>query len=182
MTLILTLRPIYLRGISFPVTIVGVIAAILLGAGLIPPYFEIFRRRGKVVGISFIFLSLDWFGAFFSLMALVAQRSFDVLGGTVYITCLVLECGIFVSHLMWWLCTYQGRKAAQARGEEYDNKEKLAKPRKKRAMWRGSTKGDTESGTTQTTLGEEMVNMAAPTSSTTGATAETRDPVTTRQE
>ncbi len=31
---------------------VGVIAAVVLAAGLIPPYFEIWKRRGRVVGIS----------------------------------------------------------------------------------------------------------------------------------
>jgi hypothetical protein len=33
-------------------TIIGIVAAILLAAGLIPPYFEIAKRRGRVVGIS----------------------------------------------------------------------------------------------------------------------------------
>jgi len=30
----------------------GVIAAILLGGGLLPPYFELWKRGGRVVGIS----------------------------------------------------------------------------------------------------------------------------------
>ena len=33
-------------------TLVGVVSAILLAAGLIPPYFEIAKRSGRVVGIS----------------------------------------------------------------------------------------------------------------------------------
>jgi len=49
--LILTLQPVYDRGIEWPMLIVGIIASILLGAGLIPPYFEIWKRRGRVVGI-----------------------------------------------------------------------------------------------------------------------------------
>ncbi len=32
--------------------LVGVIAAILLALGLLPPYFEIWKRRGRVIGIS----------------------------------------------------------------------------------------------------------------------------------
>ncbi|KAL8778857.1 MAG: hypothetical protein Q9213_007211 [Squamulea squamosa] len=75
----------YSRGVEWPMTLVGVISALLLAGGLIPPYFEIAKRNGRVVGINFMFLSIDWLGAFFSLMALVAQHTFDVLGGVQYI-------------------------------------------------------------------------------------------------
>jgi len=37
--------------------VLGVIASVLLVAGLIPPYFEIWRRRGRVIGISWVFPS-----------------------------------------------------------------------------------------------------------------------------
>ena len=36
-------------------TIVAIIASILLGGGLLPPYYEIWKRRGRVIGI-------DWVG------------------------------------------------------------------------------------------------------------------------
>jgi hypothetical protein len=48
----------------------GIIAAILLAAGLLPPYGELWKRRGRVIGINWVFLAMDWSGAFFSLMAL----------------------------------------------------------------------------------------------------------------
>ena len=32
--------------------LIGIIAAILLAAGLLPPYLEIWKRKGRVVGIS----------------------------------------------------------------------------------------------------------------------------------
>lgn len=32
--------------------LIGVLAAILLALGLLPPYLEIWKRRGRVVGIS----------------------------------------------------------------------------------------------------------------------------------
>lgn len=80
--LILTLRPLYENGRKYPITIIGVVAAVFLAAGLIPPYVEIWKRHGQVVGINFLFLMVDWSGAFFSLMSLVAQNSFDVLGGS----------------------------------------------------------------------------------------------------
>jgi hypothetical protein len=52
--LIFTLRPVYESGHDYPVLIIGVVAAVLLAAGLLPPYFEIFKRNGRVVGISII--------------------------------------------------------------------------------------------------------------------------------
>ena len=83
--LILTLRPLYDKGIEWPVMIVGVTAAILLAAGLLPPYFELWKRKGRVVGINFGFLTVDWLGAFFSLMGVVTQATFDPLGGCLFI-------------------------------------------------------------------------------------------------
>lgn len=54
-------QPLYDRGISYPMVILGVIAGILLAAGLIPPYFEIWKRRGRVVGINWVFVSAQGF-------------------------------------------------------------------------------------------------------------------------
>lgn len=68
--LTLIIRGPYSRGISWPVTFVGVLAAVLLIIGYLPVPFELWKRRGRVVGIDFGFLTIDWFGAFFSLMAL----------------------------------------------------------------------------------------------------------------
>lgn len=68
--LALVIRGPYRRGVSWPVRLVGVIAAVLLIIGYLPVPFELFKRRGRVVGIDFGFLTIDWFGAFFSLMAI----------------------------------------------------------------------------------------------------------------
>ncbi|KAI9814541.1 MAG: hypothetical protein M1832_005721 [Thelocarpon impressellum] len=109
--LVLTLRGPYNRGVEFPMIIIGVVAAVLLSAGFVPAYREMFKRRGQVVGIDFCFLTIDWLGAFFSLMALVAQHTFDILGGCLYISCLILEAGIFTSHVLWLLRTRAARAA-----------------------------------------------------------------------
>ena len=68
--LVFVIRGPYARGVSWPVTLIGILAAILLIVGYVPVPFEIAKRRGRVVGIDFIFLTIDWFGAFFSLMAI----------------------------------------------------------------------------------------------------------------
>lgn len=47
-------QPIYERGNEVPAMVVGIVAAILLAAGLLPPYGEIWKRRGRVVGINWV--------------------------------------------------------------------------------------------------------------------------------
>lgn len=118
--LILTLRPLYDRQVAWPIMIVGVVAAILLAAGLFPPYFELWKRSGRVVGINFLFLSIDWLGAFFSLMGVVTQNTFDPLGGCLFIVCIIIEGGIFVSHGIWLFRSRKLRAAAKAAGQDLD--------------------------------------------------------------
>lgn len=110
-TLIYTLRPIYATGNHVPVTVVGGIAAICLAVGLLLPWVEIWKHSGQVVGIDWFFLTIDWSGAFFSLMSIVAQRgAFDIMGGGLYVVCLVLETGIFASQAIWLLRTRRSRR------------------------------------------------------------------------
>ncbi|KAJ8120781.1 hypothetical protein O1611_g10276 [Lasiodiplodia mahajangana] len=119
--LILTLRPIYKAGNGAPVIVVGVVAAILLAAGLLPPYREAWKRRGRIIGINFVFLTIDSLGAFFSLLSLATQHAFDILGGVMYIVCITLEIGIFASHLLWLFRTRQVRKEANLDGKTFDD-------------------------------------------------------------
>lgn len=99
-------RVLLKRGVEWPITLMGVLAAILLAAGLIPPYFELAKRQGQVVGINFIFLAMDSLGALFSLFSLVAENggpNIDVLGCVLYAVVLLLEIGIFSSHIVWMI-------------------------------------------------------------------------------
>ena len=100
--------------------VVGIAAALLLTAGLLPPYPELWKRHGRVVGINFWFLTIDWLGAFFNLMGVAAQESFDLLGGCVFIICIVIEGGIFLSHGIWLFRTRKVRAAAKAAGRDFD--------------------------------------------------------------
>ncbi|ORY68589.1 uncharacterized protein BCR38DRAFT_335993, partial [Pseudomassariella vexata] len=119
--LILPLRPIYEAGNDIPPLVVGIVASVLLAAGLLPPYGELWKRKGRVIGINWVFLSMDWLGAFISLMALVAQNTFDVLGGVLYIICCVLEAAIFLSHAIWLLRTRKIRKEAASQDKTFDD-------------------------------------------------------------
>lgn len=51
----------YRKGITWPDLLVGIVAAIMLGAGLVPVYFELWKRNGRVVGFSEYLLSSHWF-------------------------------------------------------------------------------------------------------------------------
>ncbi|KAI0389609.1 PQ-loop-domain-containing protein [Xylariaceae sp. FL0594] len=119
--LILTVRPVYDAGNETPVIVIGVVAAVLLAAGLLPPYGEAWKRHGRIIGINWVFLSMDSLGAFFSLLSLVAQRTFDVLGGVMYIICILLEIGIFSSHLIWLIRTRHLRRDAEREGKTFDD-------------------------------------------------------------
>lgn len=67
---IFVIRGPYSRGVSWPVTLMGVLATVLILSGYIPIPFEVVKRRGHVIGIDFGFLTIDCLGAFFSAMAL----------------------------------------------------------------------------------------------------------------
>ncbi|KAI5924040.1 PQ loop repeat-domain-containing protein [Camillea tinctor] len=119
--LILTLEPLYSDGNEVPILVVGIVASILLAVGLLPPYREAWKRKGRIIGINWVFLCMDSLGAFFSLMSLAAQNSFDVLGGVMYIICILLEVGIYLSHIIWLLRTRKIRKEAKEQGKTFDD-------------------------------------------------------------
>lgn len=107
---ILWLRPLHRRGIKWPMLIIGIIASVLLALGLIPPYFELAKRKGRVIGINFVFLTMDSLGAIFSLLSIVVGE-IDIMSIVLYAIVFALELGIFTSHFIWWLRF--GRKEKQ---------------------------------------------------------------------
>jgi hypothetical protein len=118
--LILTLRGPYSRGVEWPMMLMAISATVIQVVGLIQPYFELAKRSGRVIGIDFWFLTIDYAGAFFSLMAVVAQQWFDALGASLYIACMVLETGIFASQAIWlWRVRRESAEAKKA-GLSYD--------------------------------------------------------------
>ncbi|EOA84603.1 uncharacterized protein SETTUDRAFT_91612 [Exserohilum turcica Et28A] len=118
--LVFAIRPSYSKGLEWPVLLIGIIAFLTLISGYIGIPFELLKRRGRVVGIDFIFLAIDWNGAFFSLMALVAQNEFDALFGTMYALCCAIEMSMVVSHLVWLFRTRGIRQRAKEAGKTFD--------------------------------------------------------------
>ncbi|KNG44556.1 pq loop repeat-containing protein [Stemphylium lycopersici] len=118
--LILTLRGPYSRGVEWPMMLMAILASVIQVVGLIPPFFELAKRNGRVIGIDFWFLTIDYLGAFFSLMAIVAQQWFDALGASLYIACMALETGIFASQAIWLWRVRHIRHEAKKAGKTYD--------------------------------------------------------------
>ncbi|SCV00422.1 LAME_0G09604g1_1 [Lachancea meyersii CBS 8951] len=96
----LWLRPLYSRGVHWPSLIFGILASVLLALGLIPPYFELAKRQGRVVGINFVFLFVDSLGAWLSIASVIVGNM-DIMGIVLYGVVAALEIGIFASHFIW---------------------------------------------------------------------------------
>lgn len=120
--LILWLRPVYRNGKTWPMLIIGIIASILLTIGLIPPYFELAKRRGRVVGINFMFLFMDSLGALLS-MCSVLVGNMDIMSMILYALVLVLEIGIFGSQIFWYTFLGGRRIIRQEKLKENEDKE-----------------------------------------------------------
>ncbi|KAF2436090.1 PQ loop repeat protein [Tothia fuscella] len=92
--LIISLRIARSNRVDWPLTVMAVLSAALLAAGVLRHYWDIWIHR-TVRGISFIFVAIDAAGDLFSLLSLFFQPNVDVLGLVIYGTELALWCGVF---------------------------------------------------------------------------------------
>lgn len=90
------------HGTHWPMLIFGIIASILLAVGLVPPYFELAKRQGRVIGINFVFLSMDSMGALLSMLS-ICVGTLDIMSMVLYAIVLGMEIGIFLSHIIWYI-------------------------------------------------------------------------------
>lgn len=93
--LIFALKAATERHITWPVTFMAVLAAVLLAAGVLRHYWDIYTHR-TVRGISFIFVGIDAAGDLFSLVSVFFQAELNVLGIAIYGTELALWTGVFI--------------------------------------------------------------------------------------
>ncbi|CAI4058108.1 hypothetical protein SKDZ_04G3150 [Saccharomyces kudriavzevii ZP591] len=119
---ILWLRPLYGKGVKWPDLIFGVSASVLLAVGLLPPYFELAKRKGRVVGINFAFLSIDSLGAWLSIISVILGNM-DIMGIILYSIVAGMELGIFASHFIWW-CRFRLLTKDKIVDEENDGTQK----------------------------------------------------------
>lgn len=104
--LIVGLSELKRQGIDTPLTLMAVLSAVLLAAGVLRHYWDIWVHR-TVRGISFTFVGIDALGDVFSLASVVFQPKLDVLGMAIYGTEFVLWLGVFACggyyNLLPWL-------------------------------------------------------------------------------
>ncbi|CAI4056619.1 hypothetical protein SUVZ_02G2200 [Saccharomyces uvarum] len=119
---ILWLRPLYEKGTTWPDLIFGILASVLLAVGLLPPYHELAKRKGRVVGINFAFLFIDSLGAWLSIVSVILGNM-DTMGIILYSIIAGMELGIFASHFIWW-CRFKWLAKDKFVDEENDQTEK----------------------------------------------------------
>ena len=104
--LIYALKAVTKKDLAWPVTFMAVLAAVLLAAGVLRHYWDIYTHR-TVRGISFIFVGIDAAGDLFSLISVFFQAKLNILGMAIYGTELALWAGVFVCggyfNLLPWL-------------------------------------------------------------------------------
>lgn len=93
-SLVVALRIARSTHIEWPVTLMAILSAALLAAGVLCHYWDIYTHR-TVRGISFIFVGIDAMGDLTSLISIVFQPKLDILGMVIYGTELVLWLGVF---------------------------------------------------------------------------------------
>ncbi|KAG0678741.1 hypothetical protein C6P40_000214 [Pichia californica] len=107
---------------TFLCSIAWVQTTVFLCVGLLPPYWELLHRKGKVVGINFLFLALDSSGAVFS-MASMCIGTFDAMGMILYAIMIAMELGLFVSQGIWLLRFRVLKKEKDEDQEQVENNE-----------------------------------------------------------
>ncbi|MCJ1482006.1 hypothetical protein MMC06_002168 [Schaereria dolodes] len=99
--------------ISIPVAanVLGTIGTVLWCVQLTPQIWHNWKKK-KTDGLP---------GLMMFLFAALAQNTFDVLGAVLYIICVLLELGIFISQGIWLVRTRKLRKQAKLEGKDFDD-------------------------------------------------------------
>lgn len=107
--LIFALRAARQNNTQWPVTFMAVLAAVLLCAGVLRHYWDIYKER-TVRGISFLFVAIDALGDLTSLISVLFEPEINVLGMVIYGSELVLWIGVMAAggyyNLIPWVRQY----------------------------------------------------------------------------
>ncbi|CAO3635730.1 unnamed protein product [Mucor fragilis] len=87
----------------------GILPVVTILGGFLPQYYEIFRDK-RVIGISHLFLAMDFFGSIFSTISLAFRDEIDALDLANYIAIACFDVGILVLYYIFeW---YHKKKGA----------------------------------------------------------------------
>ena len=114
--LIFALRVGESRDVLWPITLMAVLSAVLLSAGVLRHYWDIYVHR-TVRGISFMFVGIDAMGDLTSLLSLLFQPKLDTLGVVIYGSELVLWIGVFVAGGYFNLLPWSRRRLERLRSQ-----------------------------------------------------------------
>ncbi|KAI9650444.1 hypothetical protein NHQ30_000459 [Ciborinia camelliae] len=118
------------RNLQWPVILMGVLSAVLLSAGVLRHYYDIYIHR-TVRGISFIFVGIDAAGDVFSLVSVFFQSHLDILGIVIYASEFILWCGVFACggyfNLLPWIKSKIQKKGEHEGGTGNDTVENVVR-------------------------------------------------------
>ena len=92
--LVFALRKARDNQVEWPATLMAVLSACLLCAGVLRHYWDIYKEK-TVRGISWLFVFIDAMGDLTSLISVFFQAELDILGMVIYGSELVLWLGVF---------------------------------------------------------------------------------------
>ncbi|EPQ56613.1 hypothetical protein GLOTRDRAFT_138294 [Gloeophyllum trabeum ATCC 11539] len=97
--MVFAVRPSFNAGNQRPVQFFGIFSSVLISAGLLPQYYEIYKHR-EVIGISTMFMFIDLMGGVFSDLSLAFKDRFDVIAGVTYSLVIVLDAVVVLCALI----------------------------------------------------------------------------------
>ncbi|KIJ53951.1 hypothetical protein M422DRAFT_221517 [Sphaerobolus stellatus SS14] len=97
--MVFVLRRAMMKGDDGPVQAFGIISSVLIAGGLLPQYWEIWKRK-EVLGISYLFIVVDTLGGLFSLLSLIFKPEFNVIAGIAYSLVVVMDSVIIVAAIV----------------------------------------------------------------------------------
>jgi hypothetical protein len=115
--LVFALRQAKHNDVHWPITFMAVLAAVLLSAGVLRHYWDIYKER-TVRGISFIFVFIDALGDLTSLISVFFEPELDILGMVIYGSELVLWCGVMACGGYYNLTPWIRRRIDERRSQQ----------------------------------------------------------------
>ncbi|KAI3600423.1 pq loop repeat protein [Moniliophthora roreri] len=97
--MIFALRPAYERGQTSGVKAFGVLFSVLVAVGLLPEYYEIWKKK-EVIGISVTFMLIDAAGGIFSDLSLAFAPEFDITAAVGYTLVTAMDMVVIVAALI----------------------------------------------------------------------------------